>query len=172
VVVTSAWGIRVSAVAGVWPVQGPSSWLNPDRGWVVKVAGSGPDGSEAQLPLRVGDQWYPAYNCTVDGRGNLWLHGGLNRAVDGSGRILRVDADFSGPVGITAGVTSRFGFAEIILDRGGLYAISAASWDGDHDDVSPIVYRFGDEAGLSPPPRRPRGRVYPQNQGRATGAGG
>jgi hypothetical protein len=146
-VVPTDAGTMIYAVAGDWPDQGASSWLNPDRGWLVRVPAGGPDGSEKVLPLEIEQKWFPATNCTVDGSGALWLHGGLDRAVAGSGRILQVKADLSGLTALTAGITERFGFAEILLDGDGLLAISAASWDGDHDDISPVIYRFGSKPG-------------------------
>jgi hypothetical protein len=139
-------GTVIYAVAGDWPDQGTNSWLNPDRGWLVRVPASGPDGSEKVLPLELEQQWFPAINCTVDGSGALWLHGGLDRAVAGGGRILRAEGDLSALTAITAGTTERLGCSEVLLDGDGLIAISAASWDGD-DNIFPVVYRFGGSPG-------------------------
>ena len=133
--------VSVYAVAGDWPDEGDVTWLDPDRGWIVKVPGGGPDGSERIMPLEVGGAWYPAFNVTMDAGNNLWLHGGQNRALSDSGRILRTDRALSGLVSLTQGTTSRFGFSEIVLGDSYLYAVSAATWDGD-DRVMPVVYRF------------------------------
>jgi|GEM_PF-4833322 len=131
----------VYVVAGDWPDEGEVSWLDPDRGWIVRVPGDGPDGSERWLPLELEGQWFPAFNCTMDGGGNVWLHGGRNVAVAESGRVLRTDRDLTELVALPAGTTTRFGFSEVVLGDSYLYAVSAPSWDGD-DVVAPVVYRF------------------------------
>ena len=131
----------VYGVVAEWPAEGRSISLNPDRGWIIRVPADGPDGSEIHLPLQLGEDWYPAYGCTMDGSGQIWIHGGLNRAVDGSGRILRTDPNLSSLAAITDGVLPRFGYSEIVLGSDYMYAVSSPSWDGD-DDVMPVVYRL------------------------------
>jgi hypothetical protein len=138
-VVHAGGSVSVYVTAGDWPDEGDSTWLNPDRGWLVRVPGDGPDGSEQTLPLELDGQWYPAFNVTMDANGTLWLHGGQNHAVENSGRILRTGVDLSGLVSL--GTTSRFGFSEITLGDSYLYAVSAPTWD-EEDIVSPVVYRF------------------------------
>ncbi len=133
-----------------WPTPGCDSdgieiggcnWLDPDRGWIVKVPGDGPDGSQEYLPLQSSGEWYPAFNCTMDGGGNIWMHGGKNRSGDDGGRILRTDQDLSQLTAISDGTTERFGFSEIVLGSNYLYAVSSPAWEGD-DGVKPVIHKL------------------------------
>ena len=133
----------IYAIVGNWP-DSTNSWLDPNRGWIVRVRANGPDGSEKQLPLKLGDKWYPAINCTMDANGNIWINGGMSRPVENSGRILRTDPELSELVAISAGTLRRSGICEIVLGSNYLYAMSNPAWEGDEEEM-PVIYKLGDK---------------------------
>jgi hypothetical protein len=138
---------HVYATVADWNDTGIKHWLKPDRGW---LAGLRADNGQWDLPLlelKVGQTWYPAFNCTADGAGNIWMHGGLNQVAQPPyrGKILRTDLSLSFLAEIGSGTTNGFGYSEILTfkdpaHKNTLYAISGRA--DTNADIPPTIYKF------------------------------
>ena len=111
---------------------------NPDMGWIVRIPADGPGAIENRwwemgkqlrytddliTELKIDANWYPAYNCVVDGSGSVYLHGGLNRQAPG--RIMCLDSELNH---LWDYETIRFGYSEVALGNDYLIAVAHGAW--------------------------------------------
>jgi len=132
---------------------------NPDRGWMLRIPVDGPGESPGYeeveiLEMQEGGTWYPPWNCTIDGNGDLWVQGGLNRTPDGvtgpenvntigNGRVFRIGPDLEGldsidlfPLDAGRQDPVRYGYPEILLGPTYILATASAAWQPRGEDPS------------------------------------
>ena len=115
---------------------------DPDNGWLVKIDADNGPGVETPkswvwifpsfwmnysdvtyTKLEVGGKPYPSINCTVDGNGKVYVHGGRNRPEQG--KIICYNSNLGYEWSID---TDRGGFSEVALGDDYLIAVSHGSW--------------------------------------------
>ena len=139
---------------------------NPDRGWVVRIPAEAGPGSyqvvggqyqyqnDVVAELKLGDTWYPGRQCTIDGAGKVYVHGGKNEPT--AGKVLRLNPDLSGLTSLLD--VPRSGPSELVLGDDYLVAVAGGAWFpkslGNPQDwldrFEPVVYKLGVPAGGPP----------------------